>query len=335
MWGPAATAFEQAAQEAERAQDPRRPDLLVQAGNAWLAVDEIANAIRAFDAALATSQLSDAMRGEVHLDRARARVALDDAAGARADVDQALQLVAADPFAWYMSSALARRQNDLARARSDIARAMQLAPDNPDIPLLGGTLAGIAGNMAEAERLYAASPKPRPTRQPAWPRAPASTLREVEVAAPCGAGRCGAGGHAAAPASVEIEFDRRHDPHLLEGRVAGAIAFLGRGAVARADREIALGRGANAADGGARSLANRSAPRRASWVAKAIICGLMSLRRVKTYWMPEPSWMATPRRIRSNWRWWARRARATSVVRSWMRRLIVTVLVPVAVVEPG
>ena len=184
MWGPAATAFEQAAQEAERAQDPRRPDLLVQAGNAWLAVDETGNAIRAFDAALATSQLSDPMRGEVHLDRARARVALDDAAGARADVDQALQLVAADPFAWYMSSALARRQNDLARARTDIARAMQLAPDNPDILLLGGTLAGLAGNMAEAERLYRRVAEVAPdTPAGLAARASLATLREVEVPA--------------------------------------------------------------------------------------------------------------------------------------------------------
>jgi tetratricopeptide (TPR) repeat protein len=184
MWGPAATAFEQAAQEAERAQDARRPDLLVQAGNAWLAVEETANAIRAFDAALATNQLSEAMRGEVHLDRARARVSLDDAAGARADVDQALQLVAADPFAWYMSAALARRQNDLARARTDIERAMQLGPDNPDILLLGGTLAGLAGNMAEAERLYrrvAEGAPDTPAGQAA--RASLATLREVEVPA--------------------------------------------------------------------------------------------------------------------------------------------------------
>jgi tetratricopeptide (TPR) repeat protein len=184
MWGPAATAFEQAALEAERAQDARRPDLLVQAGNAWLAVEETANAIRAFDAALATNQLSDAMRGEVHLDRARARVSLDDAAGARADVDQALQLVAADPFAWYMSAALARRQNDLPRARTDIERAMQLAPENPDILLLGGTLAGLTGNMAEAERLYrrvAEGAPDTPAGQAA--RASLATLREVEVPA--------------------------------------------------------------------------------------------------------------------------------------------------------
>lgn len=185
MWGPAATIYEQAAQEAERSQDPRRADFLAQAGNAWLASEEADNAVRAFDAALATSVLTDPMRGELHLDRARARVALDDPAGAREDVNRALQLVPADPFAWYMSAALARRENDLARARTDVERALQLAPDNPDILLLGGTLAGLAGNMAEAERLYRLVAERAPDT-PAGRAAVASlaTLREIEVPAP-------------------------------------------------------------------------------------------------------------------------------------------------------
>ena len=185
MWASAATAFEQAAEEAQRTSDARRAELLVQAGNAWLAVDEAGNAIRNFDAALAADSLTEAMRGEVHLDRARARISLDEAAGAREDVDRALQLVAADPFAWYMSAALARRQNDLPRARTDIARARQLAPDNADIMLLAGTIAGLDGNMAEAERLYRRVVEVAPD-SPAGRAAQESlaTLREVEVPAP-------------------------------------------------------------------------------------------------------------------------------------------------------
>ncbi len=183
MWASAATAFEQAAQEAGA--DARRPDLLVQAGNAWLAVDEAGNAIRAFDAALTDTQLTDPMRGEIHLDRARARLALDEAAAARADVDQALQLVPLDAFAWYMSAALARRENNLARAGTDIARAMQLAPDNPDIMLLAGTLAGLAGNMADAERLYRRVSESAPATEAGRAAAASlATLREVEVPAP-------------------------------------------------------------------------------------------------------------------------------------------------------
>lgn len=184
-WVPAATAFEQAAREAEAANDARRADLWVQAGNAWVAAGEGARSLAAFDAALLTPNLTDELRGEVHLDRGRAQVALGNNDAARSEVDRALRLVPNDPFAWYLSAALARRQNDLARAGTDIARARSLAPDSPDILLLAGTLAGLAGNMAEAERLYRqvarAAPDSDAGRQAA---ASLATLREVEVPAP-------------------------------------------------------------------------------------------------------------------------------------------------------
>jgi tetratricopeptide (TPR) repeat protein len=153
-WAPAATAFEQAAREAEAANDPRRTDFWVQAANAWLAGGDGQHAMTDFDAALLTPNLSDQLRGEVHLDRGRAQVALGNPAAARTEIDRALQLVPADPFAWYLSAALARRENNLSRAGTDIARARTLSPDSPDIMLLAGTLAGLGGNMAEAERLY-------------------------------------------------------------------------------------------------------------------------------------------------------------------------------------
>jgi len=153
-WAPAATVYEQAAQEAEAAGDPRRTDLRLQAGNAWIAAGDPTKALVAFDLALRAPDLTGERRGGIHLDRARALVALDNPAGARADLDRALRLVASDPIAWYLSAALARRANDLGRAQTDIARAQQLAPDNPDILLLAGTIAGLAGNMAEAGRLY-------------------------------------------------------------------------------------------------------------------------------------------------------------------------------------
>jgi tetratricopeptide (TPR) repeat protein len=153
-WRSAATVYEQGAREAEEAQSPRRTTFHVQAGNAWLAADEGARAIQAFDAALAHPQLADPLRGEVHLDRARALVALGNPAAARADLDRALQLVPADPMAWYLSAALAARQNEVTRAAGDIARARQLAGDDPDVLLLAGTIAGLQGNGMEAERLY-------------------------------------------------------------------------------------------------------------------------------------------------------------------------------------
>ncbi|HEX8655721.1 MAG TPA: tetratricopeptide repeat protein [Allosphingosinicella sp.] len=153
-WRAAATVYEQAAREAATAQDPRGTMFWVQSGNAWLAADEGTKAIEAFDSALANPQLTDELRGEVHLDRARALVALANPAGARTDIDRALQLVPSDPMAWYLSAALAARQDQLPRAATDIARARQLAANDPDVLLLAGTIAGLQGNGAEAERLY-------------------------------------------------------------------------------------------------------------------------------------------------------------------------------------
>jgi tetratricopeptide (TPR) repeat protein len=183
-WEPAATAFEQAAREAESANDPRRADLWAQAGNAWVAAGEGRKALAALDAALLSPNLTDELRGEVHLDRARARVALDDNQGARTEIDRATQLVPNDPLAWYLSAALARRVNDLPRAAADIARARQLAPDSPDIVLLAGTIAGLTGNMVEAERLYRQVAQQAPDSD-AGRQAAASlaTIREVEAPA--------------------------------------------------------------------------------------------------------------------------------------------------------
>jgi tetratricopeptide (TPR) repeat protein len=186
QWSSAATVLEQAAQEAERLRDARLPDFWVQAGNAWLAGAEPARAIAAFDRALAAQgSMTPQMRGEVRLDRARALVAQNQLSGARADLNQALELVPEDPMAWYLSAALARRQGDLARARTDISRARELARDNPDILLLAGTIAGQAGDMAEAERIYRQVAQSAPNSD-AGRAAQASlgTARNVEVAAP-------------------------------------------------------------------------------------------------------------------------------------------------------
>ncbi|HWT13908.1 MAG TPA: tetratricopeptide repeat protein [Allosphingosinicella sp.] len=184
-WEQAAGVYEQAARDADLAQDPRRADLWVQSGNAWLAAGEGVRAVAAFDAALATPNLTNELRGEVHLDRARALVSLGNAAGAREELDRGLRLVPADPFAWYLSAALARQANDLVRARADIARARQLAPDDPEVALLAGTLAGLAGDMAEAERLYRQVAEGAPDSEAGrTARSSLETLREVEVPAP-------------------------------------------------------------------------------------------------------------------------------------------------------
>lgn len=161
-WAPAAVAFEQAAREAETEQDPRRADFWVQSGNSWLAEGDADKARAAFDSALATTSLTPELRGEVHIDRARAGVALDDLAGARADLDRALELVPADPFGWLLSAALAMREDSLARAQRDIAKALELAPNDPDVLLQAGTIAGAAGQADEARGFYERAAKAAP-----------------------------------------------------------------------------------------------------------------------------------------------------------------------------
>lgn len=140
-WAPAAQAFEQAARDAEIQRDGRAANLWVQAANASLANDEPVKAKAAFDRALALPVLSDAMRGEALIDRARSNVAANDPAAARADLDAAMKLVPEDPMGWLLSATLARRQKDYPRAEKDIKEAARLAPDASAIAYEQGNVA--------------------------------------------------------------------------------------------------------------------------------------------------------------------------------------------------
>jgi Tfp pilus assembly protein PilF len=175
-WAPAATAFEQAARDAELAKDGRGADLWVQSGNSWLAAGEGAKARQAFDAALASTALAGELRGEVHLDRARASVLLNDTGAARADIDKGLALVPSDPFAWYLSSALALREEKLARAREDIAKALALAPKEPQLLLHAGNVAGSGGETEAALDFYRKAAH-------AGPNTPAAKAAQAAIAA--------------------------------------------------------------------------------------------------------------------------------------------------------
>lgn len=187
-WQQAAAAFEQAAHDAEAGNDPRRTDFWVQAANAWLAGGEAQKAIADFDAALLSPNLTDQLRGEVYLDRARAQASLGNLPAARAEIDHAMQLVPTDPLAWYLSAALARREANLVRAGTDIARARQLAPDNPDIALFAGTIAGLSGHMDEAERIYRQIVHDAPESEAGRAAAASlATAHDVELPAPAAA----------------------------------------------------------------------------------------------------------------------------------------------------
>jgi tetratricopeptide (TPR) repeat protein len=153
-WLSAATAFEQAAQDAQNDGDARTGLLWSQAGNAALAGGDAARARNDLDSALATVQLNDVMRGEVELDRARADVALNDPTAARADLNRALQHVPDDPMAWLLSATLARRQGDVDRAATDIVEAVKRAPDDPDVALEEGNVQAVAGNIDAARTAW-------------------------------------------------------------------------------------------------------------------------------------------------------------------------------------
>jgi len=156
-WLPAATAFEQAAREAEVAKDGRAASFWAQTGNALLASGEAAKARTALNAAIALNVLAGLELGEVHLDRARALVAAGDAAGARADLDKATSLAAADPLGWLLSATLARRTRDLPRAETDIAKALELSPDDAQVRLEAGNIAARKGDEAGARAQWNAA----------------------------------------------------------------------------------------------------------------------------------------------------------------------------------
>ncbi len=161
-WLPAMTAFEQAAQLAERNRDGRAAMLWVQAGNAALAGQDASKAQAAFDAALASGVLKDGEAGLVHLDRARTWVALRQPQKARIDMDVALKLVPQDPLAWLLSASLARRMNDLPRAQTDIEEAAKRAPDDAQVALEAGNIAAASGAVAAAKTAWQAAIKLSP-----------------------------------------------------------------------------------------------------------------------------------------------------------------------------
>lgn len=141
-WAPAIVSFEQGADEAERGGEMVQSGRLwAQAGNAALASGDATKARDDFDAALARGLPDGVEKGEVHLDRARALVALSDNKGARESLDIALDQVPQDPLAWLLSATLARRSGEMKLAQAHIARAVQLSPDDASVALEEGNIA--------------------------------------------------------------------------------------------------------------------------------------------------------------------------------------------------
>jgi tetratricopeptide (TPR) repeat protein len=179
-WLPAMTAFEHAAQLAERSLDGRAANLWVQTGNAALAGGDAEKGRIAFDAALATGAIKGTEAGEVYLDRARAQVALRDTSGARLSLNEAQRLVPADPLVWLLSATLARREGDLARAETDISEAARRSPDDASVALEAGNIAMAGKAPAAARTAWEAAVRLAPV-SPAG-KAAAAALKQFEVA---------------------------------------------------------------------------------------------------------------------------------------------------------
>jgi tetratricopeptide (TPR) repeat protein len=178
-WLPAMTAFEQAATEADRMRDGRAARLWVQAGNAALAATDAAKARGYFDVALVSGQLMGAEKGEAHLDRARALVALRQVSQARTDLDEAIKLVPEDPLAWLLSATLARRSGDMDRASTDIAEAIKRAADDPQVALEAGNIALMQGSETAARTAWTGAVKLAP--QSAAGMAAAEALEQLDA----------------------------------------------------------------------------------------------------------------------------------------------------------
>ena len=182
-WAPAIVAFEQAADEAERGGEmTQSARLWAQAGNAALASGDPAKARADFDAALARGLPDGIEKGETHLDRARALVALGDTKAARESLDTALAQAPQDPLAWLLSATLARRSGEMKLAQAHIARAVQLSPDDASVALEEGNIAILTDHADIARSAWQRAVKLAPAA-PAG-KAAADNLTRLPAAPP-------------------------------------------------------------------------------------------------------------------------------------------------------
>ncbi len=150
-WKEAADAFEAGA-ATPKLDVVTSARLWSQGGNAALIGGDAARAVRGLDAALAQPLPRTLSTGEIHLARARARVATGDLSGARADLNMAVTLANADPLAWLLSATLARRMNDLPLARTHIEEAARRARNDAAIALEQGIIYALSGDRDDAAR---------------------------------------------------------------------------------------------------------------------------------------------------------------------------------------
>ena len=157
----AAAAFEEAAGLAPSG-DPARDRALAAAGNMWIAAGQPGKAALALDRALAGGGLKAEQHGLALLDRARAAEAQGDLKTARARINEAAKSIGEDPYLWYLSAAVALREENIPAAKSAINRALAMVPDSAEVLFEAGHIAKAGGEDVQARdywtRAIAADP---------------------------------------------------------------------------------------------------------------------------------------------------------------------------------
>jgi tetratricopeptide (TPR) repeat protein len=122
-----------------------RSDLLDQAGNAWLLANNPANAEASFTTALVLSPDDP----DVLADRARARAAKHDWHGADTDLTAALAR-ASRPELFVLRASARHAMGNKAGARADIDRALQMSPGDPEALVERGAMKAETGDAGGA-----------------------------------------------------------------------------------------------------------------------------------------------------------------------------------------
>jgi tetratricopeptide (TPR) repeat protein len=176
----AARTFEDAARVAEAQGNPAAAELYGQAGNALLLAEQYARAeVVLSNALVLAARRGGKAKGELLIDRARAREAQGNSPGARADLEEAVTLAPDEAAGWLLLGVLARREERLADARPALANALRLAPSDPDVQVEAGNMAAMDGDYAKARALWNAAVRAAPGT-PAGKAADAALLRNPE-----------------------------------------------------------------------------------------------------------------------------------------------------------
>jgi tetratricopeptide (TPR) repeat protein len=138
--------LDEAAIAAAPAQRALRVALFDQAGNAWLLASQPQKAESSFNSALALSPRDE----DILFDRARARAARKNWAGAEADLSALLASDSARADALVLRASARHAEGRKDEASADIARALQVYPNYPEALVERGSMKYEAGDAAGA-----------------------------------------------------------------------------------------------------------------------------------------------------------------------------------------